>query len=148
MGKGEGHLTPWKYLYSALVYLVCVPGIFSVTLDVYMFLFEKRSILQTDIYTQILPILSMVITLFIIKRNVNLDAIPGFGKLSGLIMMITATLLIMWGLDRTHFWVFVSARFEQASIASISHSWRLSIIDRSAPSFASPAAIALAMSAS
>ena len=119
MGKGEGHLTPWKYLYSALVYLVCVPGIFSVTLDVYMFLFEKRSILQTDIYTQILPILTMVITLFIIKRNVNLDAIPGFGKLSGLIMMITATLLIMWGLDRTHFWVFVSARFEQALLVFV-----------------------------
>lgn len=119
MGKGEGHLSPWKYLYSTLVYLACVPGIFAVTLNVYMFLFEKRSILATDVYTQILPILSMVLTLLIIKRNVSLDAIPGFDKLSVLIMMITATLLIMWGLDRTHFLVFVSARFEQALIVFI-----------------------------
>ncbi len=27
LGKGEGHLDPWKHLYSVLVYLSCVPGI-------------------------------------------------------------------------------------------------------------------------
>ena len=27
-GKGEGHLSPWKYLYTVLVYLACVPGVF------------------------------------------------------------------------------------------------------------------------
>ena len=40
-GKNEGHLSPWKYLYSTLIYLICVPGIFSVSLSIYMFLFEK-----------------------------------------------------------------------------------------------------------
>ena len=40
LGKGEGHLAPWKFLYSTLIYLVCVPGIFAVSLDVYLFLFE------------------------------------------------------------------------------------------------------------
>ena len=39
MGKGEGHLSPWKYLYSAIIYLVCVPGIFAAALAVYLFLF-------------------------------------------------------------------------------------------------------------
>ena len=41
MGKGDGHLSPWKYLYSAIVYLVCVPGIFAASLAVYLFLFEQ-----------------------------------------------------------------------------------------------------------
>jgi hypothetical protein len=111
-GKNEGHLTPWKYLYSTLVYLICIPGIFSVTLSIYMFLFEKRSIMDTDIYTQILPVLSMILTLFIIKRNVSLDDVPGFGKLSALVLIISATLGIMWFIDRTHIIVFSMLRFE------------------------------------
>lgn len=112
LSKGEGHLSPWKYLYSALIFLVSVPGIFAVTLSVYFFLFEKRPILQTDVYTQIVPVLSMVITLLTIKRNVSLDYIPGFDKLSGLITMITASLAIMWFIDRTRIWVVSFVRFE------------------------------------
>lgn len=102
LGKDEGHLSPWKQLYSVLIYLVCVPGIFAVTLSVYLFLFEKRSIFDTDIYTQVLPILSMVGTLLIIRKNVAFDHIPGFGKIWGLIWMIAAVLVLMWFVDRTH----------------------------------------------
>lgn len=105
MGKGEGHITPWKYLYSALVYLVCVPGIFAITLNIYLFLFEKQSIFDSDIYTQIIPILSMVVTLLIAKNNVVLEQIPGFGKVSGLFMLIFAVLVIMWIVDRTRIFV-------------------------------------------
>ncbi|MCB0653516.1 MAG: hypothetical protein KDC85_19725 [Saprospiraceae bacterium] len=111
-GKNEGHLSPWKYLYSTLIYLICVPGIFSVSLSIYMFLFEKRSIMDTDIYTQILPVFSMIFTLLIIRNNVDLDDVPGFGKLSALVMIISATLGLMWFIDRTHIIVFSYLRFE------------------------------------
>jgi len=40
-GKGEGHLSPWKYLYTVLVYAATVPGIFAIVLNVYLFLFER-----------------------------------------------------------------------------------------------------------
>ncbi|MFK7809127.1 MAG: hypothetical protein AB8F74_15095 [Saprospiraceae bacterium] len=110
MGKNEGHLTPWKYLYSVLIYLVCVPGIFAITLNIFLFLFEKQPIMQTDVYTQILPILSMVGTLMIIRNNVSYDQIPGFGKLSGMMMMIFAVLLLMWGLDRTRIYIVAFTR--------------------------------------
>lgn len=112
MGKNEGHLSPWKYLYTALIYLVSVPGIFAVTLSIYLFLFERGSIMNTSIYLQVLPILSMVITLLLIRKSVDLNKIPGFGKLSGLIMMITATLMIMWVIDKTRIIVFSYLRFE------------------------------------
>ena len=112
LGKGEGHLSPWKYLYATLIYLVCVPGIFSVMLNVYLFLFERRSIFDTNIYTQLLPILSMVGTLLIMRRNVDFDAIPGFDRLSGLVTIISATLIIMWFVDRTHIVVFSYLRFQ------------------------------------
>ena len=105
LGKGEGHISPWKYLYACLIYLICVPGIFAITLNDYLFLFESGSILQTNLITQILPIASMILTLWLIRRNVDLDNIPGFDKLSGLVMMIVAALAIMWFIDRTRIYM-------------------------------------------
>lgn len=100
--QGEGHVSPWKYLYSALIYLVCIPGIFIITLNIYFFFWERRSIMDTELLIQVLPILSMIATLFIIKKNVNLNYIPGFDKLSGLMLIIGIILTLMWILDRTH----------------------------------------------
>lgn len=102
MGKGEGHLTPWKYLYSVLVFLICIPGVLSVALDLYMFLFEKQSIMDANVYTQILPIFSMALTLMLISQNVSFEDVPGFGKISGLITLISIIFIFMWLLDRTH----------------------------------------------
>ena len=119
LAKGEGHISPWKYFYSAMVYLVCVPGIFAITLNIYLFLFERRSILDTDLYTQILPIASMILTLLIIRRNVDLDRVPGFDRISGLIMAIAATLGIMWFVDRTRIWMISFVRFELVALLFI-----------------------------
>ncbi len=101
LGKGEGHFSPWKYFYSVLAYAICIPGIFAVTLNVYVFLFERRSIFETDIWTQILPVISMVATLILVRRNVSFDKIPGFGKLNGMVLMIGSVLIFMWLIDRT-----------------------------------------------
>ena len=112
VSRGEGHLSPWKYIYATLIYLASIPGIFAVTLSVYLFLFERRSILQTDPYIQVAPIITMTATLLIIRKNVDLDWIPGFDRLSGLIAMIFAAMVIMWLVDKTHLVVFSYLRFE------------------------------------
>lgn len=117
--KEEGHLSPWKYLYSFLIYLVCIPGIFAVTLNIYFFFWERRSVMNAELLLQVLPILSMILTLFIIKRNVNLDQVPGFDKLSGFMMIIGILLSLMWILDRTHFFVFASMPFSTVLIILI-----------------------------
>lgn len=111
--KGEGHLSPWKQLYSLIIYLVCVPGIFATALSVYFFLFERGSIMNTNVLIQILPILSMVLTLAIIRGNVSFEYIPGFGKISSLIMMICSVFVLMYLLDRTHIiaWVNVPIQY-------------------------------------
>ncbi|MEM6963246.1 MAG: hypothetical protein AAF573_00685 [Bacteroidota bacterium] len=112
MGKNEGHLSPWNYLYATLIYLVAIPGIFAVTLNVYKFLFERGSIMDLNVYTQILPIISMIITLLLIRRNVSLDLVPGFGKLSGLVTMIMVLFAIMWFLEKTRIYVFSYMKIE------------------------------------
>ena len=63
LGKGEGNLTPWKYLYTFLVYAVCIPGVFSITLSIYKFLFERTSIMDANVITQVVPVISMFLTL-------------------------------------------------------------------------------------
>jgi hypothetical protein len=108
LAKGEGEDSPWKYLYSALLYLVCVPGIFAISLGIYLFLFERRSIFNMNVLMEVLPVLSMIGTMFIVRRNVDIDQVPGFDKLSGLVMMISAALAIMWFIDRTHIIIFSS----------------------------------------
>lgn len=117
--RGEGHLSPWKYLYSFMIYLVCVPGIFALMLNVYLFLFERQSVWSMNLYTQALPILVMIVTLSIITKFVSLDDIPGFGKMGGLVMMITAVLLIMWFLDKTRIYVFSYMPFSQVVLIII-----------------------------
>lgn len=113
ISRGDGHLSPWKNLYSLIIYLVCVPGIFATALSVYFFLFERGSIMNTNVLIQILPIISMVLTLSIVKGNVSFQYIPGFDKISSLMAMICAVFILMYLLDRTHLiaWVNVPVQY-------------------------------------
>ena len=104
-GNGQGHKSPWKYLYAGLMYFACIPGIFALTLNLYLLIFEKGSILEANIYTQILPVLVMVVTLWLIKWNVEFDDIPGFGKLGSLILVLTVLISILFILEKTHIFV-------------------------------------------
>ncbi|MEM9548954.1 MAG: hypothetical protein AAGA77_23410 [Bacteroidota bacterium] len=101
-GKNEGIRSPWKELYTVLVYVTAIPGIFAITLNVYLFLFERQPILETNIFTQILPILSMALTLWLVRRNISFDDIPGFDKLGGLLLILAAVIIFMWIMEKTH----------------------------------------------
>ena len=114
MDRDRGHESPWKHLYGFLIYAVCIPGIFSVALSVYMFLFERGgSILNVNLLTQVVPVLSMLLTLSIIKRNVPFEYIPGLGKLSSLMTLIAVAFALMYLLDRIHLvaWVNVPVQY-------------------------------------
>jgi hypothetical protein len=112
-GKGEGHLSPWKYLYSLLVYLASIPGIFAITLSAYTFLFERKSIMDTNIYTQILPVLCMLVTLWLIRRNVELKDVPGFDKIGSLVFVLVLLISMMWIMEKTNIFVFTYLPFWQ-----------------------------------
>lgn len=110
--RDRGHAAPWNYLYSGIIYLSSVPGIFVLALNVYLFLFERRSVMDMDLIAQVLPILSMILCLAIIRRNVDLAYVPGFEKLSGLLLILTAVIALMWLADRTQIIAFIRMRFE------------------------------------
>ena len=96
LGRGRGFESPWRQVYAVLVFWVSVPGIFAFTLMAYLFLFERQSVWSVDLLTQVVPLLSMVATLYLVQRNVDLAYVPGFGRLSGLLGIIFALLFFMY----------------------------------------------------
>ena len=97
----ESALSPWKYFYSILIYIASILGVLSIVLWGYLFLFERQSVWDVNLILQILPVVSMVLTLLIIRQVVPYSAIPGFDRLSGLIIMLFALLIFLWVIDRT-----------------------------------------------
>jgi hypothetical protein len=112
LSSGKGHLSPWKYFYSVIIYLVSIPGIFAVALNVYFFLFQRGDIMQTDIYLQIFPVLVMFATIYLVRKNVPLDYIPGFDRISGLWFILFATMLLMWFLEKIRIFIFSFLPFQ------------------------------------
>lgn len=100
-GETAEQIYKWRYVYAVLVYLACIPGIFAVTLNVYLFLFERQSIWDMNLAVQVLPILTMVAALLLIRRKIPFDYIPGFGRLSGFLTLIAAVMGVLWLIDRT-----------------------------------------------
>ncbi len=119
LGKDEGQEKPWQYLYSALIYLAAIPGVFAVALTIYTLIIEKRPILNTDVYSQILPVISMIATLLIISRNADIKDIPGFDKISGLVISLSATMGILWFMDKVHIFAITVIPFSYLIIIFI-----------------------------
>ena len=91
----EGPLTAWDYGYSVLIYLVGIPGTISVVLIGYSLFMVRQNLLEVDFLIYFLPVISMVATFLLIGRYSDLDRLPGFGRLSGLMMLIGLTFLVL-----------------------------------------------------
>lgn len=106
LGKGEGQLNPWCSFYAALIYLSVIPGVFAILLNLYHILFENTSIYDVNIMVQLVPILSMFLSLYIIKKNVEFSQIPGFGKITAFASSIAAIMVLLFILDKARILIF------------------------------------------
>lgn len=106
----DSYKSPWKFVYSGLVYGACIPGIFATMLVAYSMFFENKSLLQVNFFVYFLPIISMFAVLLILSRKLHLENIPGFDKISGLIFMIIAASMVVFLLSRMRIWtVFIGS---------------------------------------
>ena len=103
--KDESYEKPWPHYYSGIIYMACIPGIFAITLTVYAFLFEGKSLLNVNFFVYFLPIISMIVTLLILRSRLDLDRIPGFDKLSGLLFIIATAFITLLLIQKTRIWV-------------------------------------------
>ncbi len=110
-GEGAGGKSPWKYVYAVLIYLSCFCGIFTLLLTAYMLFFTKESLLDVNVLVYVLPTISMIMTLILIRRNVSFDEVPGFGRLWGLMVMIGITFVVVLAIQKTRIWLAFGSSF-------------------------------------
>ncbi|MEY5024611.1 MAG: hypothetical protein RLZZ244_139 [Verrucomicrobiota bacterium] len=102
-GRAGGSAAPWRYVYGVCIYWVSIPGIFMGTLLAYLCFFRNADLLKLNLLTHFLPVLSMGITLALIRGNVRtLDDIPGFDRLSGLLTLLALSFAAAFFLQRLH----------------------------------------------
>ena len=95
------HRGPLATLWSLVVYAACVPGICAVTALLFMLLFDRRDVMNLDVLAIFGPIAAMVATLGLAGRKADVGALPGVDRLGGMLMMLGATFLMIFFLDRT-----------------------------------------------
>lgn len=93
--------SPWRYLYSAIIYAVSLPSILVVTVGGYSLFFDGANLLDMNLLVLGGPLASMALTVHILKGSyVDIDRLPGFGRLMGLIMMIVASSVLALAISR------------------------------------------------
>ena len=60
-----------------------------------------------------LPIVSMVATLVFIRKIVSFDEIPGFDRLSGLMVMVGCSFAVALAVQKTNIWIFFGGSIER-----------------------------------
>jgi hypothetical protein len=118
-GKGRGGTSPWKYLYSVLIYAVCVPGLLSGVVTAYTLFFTRENLLDASLIVYFVPVVAMVVTLVLIRKNVSFDDVPGFGRLSGLMVMIGCSFALALAIDKTHIWIWFGASIERLFLLAL-----------------------------
>ncbi|MEE4311497.1 MAG: hypothetical protein V2J62_06465 [candidate division KSB1 bacterium] len=103
--KAGAITNPWKRLFSVLTYSVCVPGIFSLVLIGYTMFFQRGDLTRVNVLVYFLPVVSMIITLSLIRKSIAFDDIPGFDRLSGLMVILAISFAIALGIEKTRLWI-------------------------------------------
>lgn len=106
---GRGGDAPSRYLYAVAIYLAAIPGMFSVVLALYALLFTGESLLEVNLLVYFGPIAGMVATFALARRTVDLDDVPWFGRISGLLLMAAVSFAAVFVLSRLRVWVVFGA---------------------------------------
>jgi hypothetical protein len=110
--RDGGGKAPWRYVYSVLVYLACVPGMLAAVVTAYMLFFTRENLLDVNLLVYFLPVVSMVATLLLMRGSVSFDEVPGFDRLSGLMVMLAVSFGIALALQKTGIFLFFGASIQ------------------------------------
>ena len=103
---------PLSYLYGILIYATTIPGLLSLVLLLYNFFFLKANLLTLNFTTYYIPLLSMILILIIVNKTIPIKHIPGFGRLSGLFMIIMITFITTYILQKMFFGVLFIGKIQ------------------------------------
>lgn len=120
LNKNPGEITTgWRYVYSVLVYLVCVPGMFAAVLVGYTLFFVRANLLDVSLTVYVLPQVSMLATLLIIRQRVSFEIIPGFDRLWALLVLLGTAFAIALAIQKANIWVFFGGSLQQLALIAL-----------------------------
>jgi len=97
----------WSILYSALIYAICIPGIFAASMLLHHLAFAKRgSVANVNLLLHVAPALLMFVTIAIVKKRTSLQKIPGFAGITGFMLLLFGLMALGWLLNRFKIVVF------------------------------------------
>lgn len=104
---------PVHYVYSGAIFATAIPGLLASIIVFYSMFFIKANMLDTNVVLYFLPIISMIATIAIVGRRVGFDLLPGFQRLSGLMILLAIVCLVVFFLYRLRFIIGFFASVEQ-----------------------------------
>ena len=107
----DGARNPYGAIYCVLIYLVSVPGALAAVLTGYGLFFLRADLRNVPIALYFLPITSMLATWALMRRQVDLDDVPGFGRLSALLLLMAVCFAVAFVLNRLFFGVLFFGSF-------------------------------------
>ncbi len=115
---------------AAAVYVAVLPGISMAVLLLYMLLFARVNLLhEMNLVLHLLPVLSMVGTLWAASRLEALDGLPGGLRLQGLMGLVGLGFAGLLAVHKTFIGIHFFASFEQllAILAGVVALWQFGV---------------------
>ena len=106
-------------VFSSIIYLSTIPGVFACILVFYSLFFNQVNLLSVNVVFFFVPIVSMVLVFGIIGRNASFDDLPGFGRLSGLMLLIAIVSCITLAIYKLRIFVGFFASIESLATIAI-----------------------------
>jgi hypothetical protein len=102
-----------RYLLAAAIYLAVIPGICTAVILLYMLLFVRVNLLrEMHLVLHLLPVVSMVATLWAASRLEDFEHIPGFDRIQGLMILVGLSFAGLLFVHRMFVGLVFFARFE------------------------------------
>lgn len=99
-----GHPRIWNYFFSLLLYVLCVLGLISLILFFFHFTFHPLKILP---FYLLIPFITMIVSLWLIYRRVNMDLLSGFHRFWIFLFVLLWVLIACVLIDYTG-WIKIS----------------------------------------
>jgi hypothetical protein len=102
--RGAVYDSPLRWLYSAVLYGVCLPGLIAAV--AFADTLVHGRVVQAGVFSEILPLMAMGITFGLILRQANPEHIPGFRRLTGFMLLLVFTSIGVFLFMQTRIWIF------------------------------------------
>lgn len=109
-----GRIIGCSWFLSVIIHFSIITGFGMLLITAYLLFFTGMNLFtQVDFVLFFFPVVSMFVTLRVIRKVMSFDSIPGFGRLNALVVVTILSFILVLLLYKMRFFVGIFMRFEQ-----------------------------------